>query len=116
MGWVWFGFVGFGLCEFPIILSLSKDRLSPNGSSFVLCDSKHTRYPVRTELVEVPVHPEPVEGTELVEVPVHPEPVEGTELVEVPVHPEPVEGTELVEVPVHPEPVLRQAQDDRKFL
>ena len=32
--------------------------------------------PVRTELVEVPVHPEPIEGTELVEVPVHPELVE----------------------------------------
>jgi hypothetical protein len=30
---------------------------------------RHKKEPVRTELVEVPVHPEPVEGTELVEVP-----------------------------------------------
>jgi hypothetical protein len=29
----------------------------------------HTKNPVRTEPVEVPVHPEPVEGTEPVEVP-----------------------------------------------
>jgi hypothetical protein len=65
---------------------------------------KHKKKPVRTEPVEVPVHPELVEGTEPVEVPVHPELVEGTEPVEVPVHPELVEGTE---------PVLRQAQDDR---
>src|SRR5437762_13397800 len=36
-------------------------------------ESFSPRYPisVRTELVEVPVHPEPVEGTELVEVPSH---------------------------------------------
>ena len=33
----------------------------------------HTPHPVRTEPVEVPEHPEPVEGTEPVEVPEHPE-------------------------------------------
>jgi hypothetical protein len=47
--------------------------ISPLLSAF-----KTQNNPVRTELVEVPVHPEPVEGTELVEVPAR--------AVEVPLH------------------------------
>ena len=39
-------------------------------------------YPVRTEPVEGPVHPEFIEGTEPVEGPVHPEFIEGPEPVE----------------------------------